>query len=132
MQKMISNFVTFLKTVKDIDYIEQIKSFGRRLGRMLMQQYEKIYGNKYWDLQTFKKAFEPADRQIKSEWDIRTNSLKYTVHECAYAKDPEKCHMHREIFKGAIEAAFGDSADMEVLKLLSHGDEFCDVSIHTH
>lgn len=132
VQKMISNFVKFLRTVEDIDYIEQVKSFGRRMGRMLMQQYEKKYGYKYWDLQTFKKAFEPADRQIESEWDIRTNSLRYTVHECAYAKDPEKCHMHRELFKGAIEAAFGDSADMEVIKLLSHGDEFCDVSIHTH
>lgn len=132
VQKIISEFVKFLKTVKDVDFIEQVKSFGRRLGRMLMMQYEQKYGYKYWDLQTFKKAFEPADRQIQSDWEIRTNSLRYTVHECAYAEDPKKCHMHREIFKGAIEYSFGDYADLDIIKLLSHDDDYCDVYIHTH
>ncbi|MDF1558059.1 MAG: hypothetical protein P1P80_07770 [ANME-2 cluster archaeon] len=132
VQKVISEFVTYLRTVKDIDFIEQVKSFGRGLGRTLMMQYEQKYGSKYWDIQSFKKAFEPADRQIKSNWDVRTNSLRYTVPECAYADDPNKCHMHREIFKGAVEYAFGDLASIDVIKLLSHGDEYCDVSIHTH
>jgi predicted hydrocarbon binding protein len=132
VQEIISEFVKYLKTVEDIDFIEQIKSFGRGLGRMLMKQYEEKYGSKYWDMQTFKKAIEPADKQIKSNWELRSNSLRYTVHECAYADDPKKCHMHREIFKGAIEYAFGDLADVDAIKLLSHGDEYCDVNIHTH
>lgn len=132
VQKIISEFVAFLRTVKDIEFIDHIKSFGRRLGRELMQQYEKKYGYTYWDLQSFKKAFEPADRQIESDWDMRTNSLRYTVQQCAYADDPKKCHMHREIFRGALEYAFGDSADVDIIKLLSHGDEYCDVYIHTH
>ena len=96
-----------------------------------MIQYEQKYGSKYWDIQTFKKAIEPADRQIKSNWELRSNSLRYTVNECAYANDPNKCHMHREIFKGAIEYAFGDLADVDAIKLLSHGDEYCDVYIYT-
>ena len=131
VQIVISEYVKFLRTVQDIDFIEQIKSFGRGLGRMLMIQYEQKYGSKYWDIQTFKKAIEPADKQIKSNWELRSNSLRYTVHECAYANDPNKCHMHREIFKGAIEYAFGDLADVDAIKLLSHGDEYCDVYIYT-
>jgi hypothetical protein len=40
--------------------------------------------------------------------------------------------MHREIFRGALEYSFGDSADVDIIKLLSHGDEYCDVYIYTH
>ena len=38
--------------------------------------------------------------------------------------------MHREIFKGALEYSFGALAEVEIIKLLSHGDDYCDVFIH--
>jgi predicted hydrocarbon binding protein len=127
---VISEFVKFIKTLDNIDFLEQVQAFGRRLGRQIMIHHEQKYGSKYWDLATFTKAFEVVDKQIRSRWEIRKSSMEYTVHECAYADDPSKCHMHKEIFKGALEYAFGSLAEVEIIKLLSHGDEYCDVSIH--
>jgi len=127
---VISEFVKFIKTHDNIDFLEQVQVFGRRLGKQIMIHHEMKYGSKYWDLVTFTKAFEVVDKQIRSSWDIRKSSMEYTVRECAYADDPSKCHMHREIFKGALGYAFGSLAEVEIIKLLSHGDEYCDVSIH--
>lgn len=129
VQRLISEFVNYIRTIKNIDFIEQIKLFGRELGKKLMVYFEQKYGSSYWDLPTFKKAFEPANKQIQSEWELRSSSLKYTVRKCAYADDPKKCHMHREIFKGALSYVFGDSANFDVVKLLSHGDDYCEVNI---
>jgi len=127
---VISDFVKFIKTLEKIDFLEQLQVFGRRLGRQIMIYHEKKYGSRHWDLTTFAKAFEVVDKQIRSRWDIRTNSMEYTVHECSYANDSNKCHMHREIFKGALEYSFGALAEVEIIKLLSHGDDYCDVFIH--
>ncbi|MCD4816251.1 MAG: hypothetical protein K8R06_07610, partial [Methanosarcinales archaeon] len=127
--KIISEFVNFIKSLDKIDFLEQLQVFGRRLGRQIIIYHENKYGSKHWDLTTFANAFKVVDTQIKSQWEIRTNSMEYTVHECSYADDFNKCHMHREIFKGAIEYAFGTLAEVEIIKLLGHGDDYCDVYI---
>lgn len=127
--KIISEFVNFIKTLEKIDFLEQLQVFGRRLGRQIIIYHENKYGSRHWDLTTFANAFKVVDTQIKSQWEIRTNSMEYTVHECSYADDFNKCHMHREIFKGAIEYAFGTLAEVEIIKLLGHGDDYCDVYI---
>jgi len=127
--KIISEFVNFIKSLDKIDFLEQLQVFGRRLGRQIMIYHEKKYGSRHWDLTTFANAFEVVDKQIQSQWEIRTNSMEYTVNECSYAGDFNKCHMHREIFKGAIEYAFGTLADVEIIKLLGHGDDYCNVYI---
>ncbi len=45
--------------------------------------------------------------------------------------DQYRCHAIREMFKGALNYAFGDNAGIEVKKLLSHGDNSCEVIIRT-
>ena len=127
--KIISEFVNFIKSLEKIDLLEQLQVFGRRLGRQIMIYHENKYGSKHWDRTTFTNAFKVVDTQIQSQWEIRTNSMEYTVHECSYADDFNKCHMHREIFNGAIEYAFGTLAEVEIIKLLGHGDYYCDIYI---
>jgi hypothetical protein len=39
------------------------------------------------------------------------------------------CHTGRETFKGALDYAFGNKAELDIKKLISHKDKFCEVVI---
>ncbi|MDL5502068.1 MAG: hypothetical protein QSU88_02525, partial [Candidatus Methanoperedens sp.] len=59
-------------------------------------------------------------------------NLHYTVRKCSIARnDPNKCICRtiRETFKGAMNYAFSNKAELDVQKLLSQGDNFCEVVI---
>jgi predicted hydrocarbon binding protein len=130
-------FMAFLKGLKNIPDIPlSLTSLGRRIGKSLMQEYEREMVIKKWDLENFKKAFELINSKlhIESEWKLEGNNLLYTVKKCNIATegnklDPCICHTARETFKGALNYAFGNTAVLEIKKLLSHGDEICQVVI---
>lgn len=130
-------FMAFLKGLKNMPDIPlSLASLGRRVGKSLMQEYEREKVIKKWDLENFKKAFELINSKlhIESEWKLEGNNLTYTVKKCNIAAEGNKfdtcvCHTARETFKGALEYAFGNKAELNINKLLSHGDNFCEVMI---
>jgi predicted hydrocarbon binding protein len=130
-------FMAFLKGLKNMPDIPlSLTSLGRRVGKSLMQEYERENVIKKWDLENFKKAFELINSKlhIESEWKLEGKNLLYTVKKCNIATEGNKfdtciCHTARETFKGALNYAFGNTAVLEIKKLLSHGDEICQVVI---
>ncbi len=130
-------FLAFLKGLKDIPDIPlSLTALGRRIGKSLMQEYEKENGIKNWGLETFQRVFEIINSKlhIESEWKLEGKNLLYTVKKCNIATDGNKfntyiCHTARETFKGALNYAFGNRAELEIKKLLSHGDNYCQVVI---
>jgi len=128
-------FITYLNGLKDIPDIPlSLSILGRRLGKSIMKEYEKENSIKDWDLGTFKTAFEIIDSKLRrdSEWALDGKNLFYKVKKCGIAEnDPNKCICHtiRETFKGAMNYAFKNKAELYVQKLLSQGDNFCEVVI---
>ncbi len=130
-------FMTFLRGLKDIPNIPlSLTALGRKIGRALMQEYEKENGIKDWNLDTFKSAFEVINSKlhVESEWKLEGKNLLYTVRKCNIATEGNRfdkyvCHTSREAFKGALNYAFGNRAELEIKKLLSHGDNLCEVVI---
>lgn len=130
-------FMAFLKGLKNMPDIPlSLASLGRRIGKSLMQEYENENSIEAWSLETFKEAFEKIDSRLyrESEWRLEGNNLLYTVKKCSIATeggtlDRYVCHTARETFKGALDYAFGNRAEMEIKKLLTHGDGFCEVLI---
>ena len=82
-----------------------------------------------------KKAFEMIDSKIhrESEWKVDGKNLIYTIKKCNIAGgdkfDSYLCHTGREAFKGALGYAFGNKAELEIKKLLTHKDNFCEVIV---
>ncbi|HEY9205350.1 MAG TPA: hypothetical protein VIO58_05465 [Candidatus Methanoperedens sp.] len=130
-------FMAFLKGLKNIPDIPLSMTFlGRRIGKSLMLEYEKENGIRSWELQHFQKALEIVDSRLhrESEWRMEGKNLLYTVKKCnicseGSAYDTYVCHTIRETFKGAMNYAFGNRVELDVKKLLSHGDNFCEVLI---
>ncbi|KCZ70605.1 putative hydrocarbon binding protein (contains V4R domain) [Candidatus Methanoperedens nitroreducens] len=130
-------FMAFLKGLKNIPDIPlSLTLLGRRIGKSLMQEYERENNIKNWELQDFQKALEIIDSRLhrESEWRLDGRNLIYTVRKCNIVAegstfDTYVCHTIRETFKGAMGYAFGNKAELEVKKLLSHGDNFCEVVI---
>ncbi len=130
-------FMAFLKGFKNMPDIPlSLASLGRRIGRSLMQEYETENNIKNWDMETFKKAFEIIDFKLhrESEWKIEGKNLLYTIKKCNIVTqgdtfDSYVCHTARETFKGALDYAFGSRAELDIKKLLTHGDNFCEVFI---
>ncbi len=130
-------FITFLKGLKDIpDISMSLTALGRRIGKSLMQEYEKEKNIKKWELNTFQTVFEMINSKlhIESDWKLEGKSLVYTVRKCNITKDGDDfntyiCQTARETFKGALNHAFGNNAQLEVKKLITHGDEYCQVVI---
>ena len=130
-------FMTFIKGLKEIpDVPLYLTSLGKRIGKSLLQEYEKENNIKEWDLESFKKALEMVDTKVHthSEWKLEGNSLVYRIKKCGLATegntlDKCACRISREVFKGALNYAFGNNAELEVKKLLSHGDNYCEVVI---
>lgn len=131
-------FMTFLKGLKNIPDIPLSLTFlGKRIGKSLMQEYERENNVKQWNLDAFKNAFGVIDLRLhrESEWKSdNKNNMVYTIKRCNIVSDGNTvdqhiCHAIRETFKGAMSYAFGNQAEMEVNNLLSHGDNFCEVLI---
>jgi predicted hydrocarbon binding protein len=130
-------FMTFIKGLKEIpDVPLYLTSLGRRIGKSLLQEYEKENNIKEWSLENFKIALENVDAKVHthSEWKLEGNNLIYRVTKCNIATEGNTldkcvCHTSREVFKGALDYAFGNNAELEVKKLLSHGDNYCEVII---
>jgi predicted hydrocarbon binding protein len=106
------------------------------MGKTLMQEYESENSIKKWDLPSFSKALAVIDSRLHkvSEWKLDGNDLLYTVKKCDLASDGKVfdnyvCHTARETFKGALNYAFGNRAELNVNKLVTHGDNFCEVMI---
>jgi predicted hydrocarbon binding protein len=130
-------FMTYLKGLKDIPDIPiSFTALGRRIGRSLMLEYEKENNIEKWDLQNFHKALQIIDSRLHrvSEWKLEGNNLLYTIRKCNIVSeentfDTYVCHTARETFKGALDYAFGNKAELKIKKLLSHRDNFCEVAI---
>lgn len=130
-------FMTYLKGIRDIpDIPMSLTSLGRRIGVSLMHEYESENKIKNWDLRSFSKALEVIDSRLHkvSEWKLDGNNLLYTIKKCDLASngiafDTYVCRTARETFKGALDYAFGNRAELNVIKLVTHGDNFCEVMI---
>ncbi len=130
-------FMGFLKGLKDTpDIPVSLNALGRRIGESLMQEYEKENSIESWDLRTFQKALMIIDSKLhrESDWKLEGRNLLYRINKCNIATEGDTfdtyvCHTIRETFKGALDHAFGDKAELEIKKLLTHGDNFCEVMI---
>ncbi|MCZ7400355.1 MAG: hypothetical protein O8C62_11900 [Candidatus Methanoperedens sp.] len=130
-------FMAFLKGLKNIpDIPVSLTALGRRIGISLMQEYERENSIENWELQNFQKALEIIDSKLHrvSEWKIEGKNLIYTVKKCNIVTEGDTfdtyvCHTIRETFKGAVGYAFGNKAELDIKKLLSHGDNCCEVLI---
>jgi predicted hydrocarbon binding protein len=130
-------FMAFLSGLKDIPDIPiSLTALGRRIGRSLMQEYEKENSIKGWDPETFQKALQMVDSRLHrdSEWKLDGKNLLYRVRKCNIATEGDTfdtyvCHIARETFKGALGYAFGNKAELSIKHLLTHGDSFCEVVI---
>lgn len=130
-------FLSFLKELKNIpDIHSSIAILGRRIGKGLLQEYEKEHNIRQWNLENFQKAFETIDSKIHrdSEWKIEGKNLLYRVKKCNISMEGDSfdtfiCRTAREAFKGALTYAFGYNAELIVRKLISHGDNICEVCI---
>ncbi len=130
-------FTTFLRGLKNIPDISlSFTALGRKIGKTLMQEYEKENGIKKWSLELFGTVFETINSKIhtESEWKLEGTNLFYIVRRCNLATEGNKfdtysCHTAREVFKGAMNYAFGNRAELDVRKLISRGDNVCEVII---
>lgn len=130
-------FMAFLKGLKNIPDIPlSLTLLGRRIGKSLMQEYEKENDIKNWKLEDFQKVLETIDLRIHrdSEWKLEGNTLLYKINKCDIVSEGKTfdtyiCRAIREMFKGALEYAFGENAILRINKLLSHGDDSCEIVI---
>jgi predicted hydrocarbon binding protein len=130
-------FMAFLNGLKNIpDIPVSLTALGRRIGVSLMSEYEKENNIKSWEFQNFQKALEIIDIKLhrESEWKADGKNLLYTIKKCNIVRegntvDKYICHTIRETFKGAMNHAFGNRAELDIKKLLSHGDNCCEVLI---
>ncbi len=132
-------FMGFLKGLKDTpDIPVSLNALGKRIGESLMAEYERENNIKSWNLETFQKALTIVDSKLhrESDWKLEEGNLLYRINKCSIAAEGDTfdtyvCHTIREAFKGALYHAFGDKAELEIKKLLTHGDSFCEVVIRT-
>ncbi len=132
-------FMGFLKGLKDTpDIPVSLNALGRRIGESLMRGYERENNIKSWNLETFQKALTIIDSKLhrESNWKLEGKNLLYRINKCNFATEGDTfdayvCRTIRETFKGALDYAFGDKAELEIKKLLTHGDNFCEVVIRT-
>ncbi|MCE8426063.1 MAG: hypothetical protein J5U17_09850 [Candidatus Methanoperedens sp.] len=130
-------FMAFLKGLKNIpDIPVSLSALGKRIGVSLMQEYEKENNIKSWEQQNFRKALEIIDSKLhrESEWKADGKNLLYTIKKCNIVAegntfDSYICRTIRETFKGAMNYAFGNRMELDIKKLLSHGDNCCEVLI---
>lgn len=132
-QELIT-FMTFLKGLDNItDTTTSISILGRRIGTVLMEEYGKENSIKVWDLETFQKAFTTIDSKIHRDGELKLdgNNLLYKIRKCNIVSERDTfgtyiCEAAKEAFKGAINYAFGNNVELDIL---SHEDNYCEVVI---
>ena len=130
-------FMAFLAGLKDMPDIPiSLTALGWRIGRSLMQEYERENSIDEWNLENFQKALERIDSRLHrdSEWKLEGRKLLYRIKRCNIVSegstfDTYVCHTAKETFKGALNYAFGNRAELRIEHLLTHGDTFCEVAI---
>ena len=129
-QKLLE-YLSFLKE-KHHDIHEHIRVLGRRIGKQVIRDHEKAYGIKNWTLASFQQVFSAMDAKLgrKSEWELLNHTISYTVRKCPISGNADLCHIHRNVFRGALAYTFEGRAEIEIIKLLSHNDDYCEVRIH--
>ncbi|RZB32756.1 MAG: hypothetical protein AEth_00434 [Candidatus Argoarchaeum ethanivorans] len=148
LKKSGSNFdnqlievITFISTLRYVTKTtKSLHSYGYTMGKQVFKVYEKEHDIDRWDLKTFKEVFTLADSKIKrlSEWkSLDKNSGCYTIKECSLVQiggefNINVCQLMRGFFRGAIEYAFNNHAEMKVTKQVTHDDDMCEVCIHTN
>lgn len=139
--KELIAFLTFLSGLKDApDIGDSIRALGYRMSKQILKEYEKENKIRGWDIKTFKEALSAFDSKIgkHSEWrTVDGSSICYAVRKCALVQiggsfNIDICQFSRGFFKGAIEHVFKNDADVKVIKLLTHGDDRCEVCIRVH
>ena len=134
-------FLTFLGGIRDApDVSNPIRALGYRMSQQILREYGKEHNIQTWDMKSFQEAFSAIDSRIGrlSEWKgLDDNSACYTVKKCnlvrmSHPLNVNICHFSRGVFRGAVEYAFKNDADVKVLKLLPHGDDRCEVCIRAH
>ncbi|MFU8767967.1 MAG: hypothetical protein ACNA7I_09975, partial [Candidatus Methanoperedens sp.] len=126
------------RTGKDgISYLLSVKRQG--ISTPLMQEYEKDNENTIWNPESFKKAMDIIDSRLQreSEWNLNGDTMRYQIKTCNITREDNSfntyiCHTAREAFKGALNYAFGNKAELKIEKLLSRGDKCCEVTIKIH
>ncbi len=124
-------YMAFLKE-KHLDIHEHIRVLGRRIGKQVIRDHEKAYGIKNWTLASFQQVFSALDAKLgrQSEWELYEHTSRYTVRKCPISGNADLCHIHRNVFRGALEYTFEGRAEIEIIKLLSHKDDHCEVRVH--
>jgi predicted hydrocarbon binding protein len=130
-------FMAFIKGLKDIPDIHlSLKALGGRMGKSLMQEYEEENGIKNWTLENFQKACETIHSKLRIESDRRVEgkNLHYKVNKCAMVEDgnlfeTDVCHLIQELFRGALDHAFGNKAGLHIKKSFINGDRSCEVEL---
>lgn len=130
-------FLSFLRGLKHMpDTPMSISVLGRRIGTTLLQEYEKENNIAEWNLENFQRAFETIDAKIhrESEWKLENQHLLYRIRKCNIVMEGDSfdayiCRTARDAFKGALDYAFGNRAELGIKKLITHGDNVCEVSI---
>ena len=61
--------------------------------------------------------------------------MNYIVEKCNLVQiggdfNIDICQFSRGLFKGAVEYAFKNKAEIEVIKQLTHGDDRCEVCLY--
>lgn len=128
-------FMAFLKGLKDIPDIHLLlKALGGRIGKSLMQEYEEENDIKNWNLENFQKAFETihSKLRIESDWKLEGKNLHCGVKKCAMVEDgnlfeTDVCNLIQELFRGALNHAFGNKAELHIKKSFINGDKMCEV-----
>ncbi|HEY9246858.1 MAG TPA: hypothetical protein VIO11_08435 [Candidatus Methanoperedens sp.] len=133
-------FLTFVSGLKDApDITSSISALGYRMGKQILREYEKEHKLRRWDIKTFSEAISAFDSKIGrlSEWRASDDAFCYTIQQCNLVQiggpfNIDICQFSRGFFKGAIEHAFRNNAEMKVVKLITHGDDRCEVCIKVH
>lgn len=134
-------FLTFLGGIRDApDVSNPIRALGYRMSQQILKEYEKEHRIQAWNMKSFMEAFYAIDSKIGrlSEWKgLDDNSACYTVKKCPLVQMGHQlnvniCHFSRGVFRGAVEYAFKNDAEVKVIRLLSHGDDRCEVCIRAH
>lgn len=141
MDQELAKFIICLNGIKNMsDMSLYLTYLGRKIGKSLIQEYEIEHNknnrqnlqNQKWDIDNFKTFIEIIDAKLirESEWKLENGYATYIVKKCNIAKDDYYiCHTLREMFKSALEHAFGTNVKIEIKELSSHGDNVCEVII---
>jgi len=138
--KELIAFLTFLNVLKDKpDIFKSLSILGYMMSKQIFRKYEQEHDVHEWDLKTFQEALSTFDSKIGRQSECKSiegngNSMKYTVMKCNLGQiggdfNIDICQFSRGLFKGAVEYAFKNKAEIEVIKQLTHNDDRCEVCI---